>query len=154
MRRQTMSAQDYARLLDAPASATFPTNLSWSCASATISRYFARQIIDPTASDSRDGAAASRRTIRATSRPTTRSTAVNFRAGRSVVGARPARGALSAAGGPGSGRACRSIRPSPSRRRFCERCHGLFYLCAGGAEARRFNRLLIDAGLIKGMVSR
>jgi hypothetical protein len=32
-----------------------------------------------------------------------------------------------------------------------ERCHGLFYGCAGGAEARRFNRLLIDAGLIKGL---
>ena len=31
------------------------------------------------------------------------------------------------------------------------RCHGLFYRCAGGAEARRFNRLLIDAGLIKGL---
>jgi hypothetical protein len=31
------------------------------------------------------------------------------------------------------------------------RCHGLFYRCANGAEARRFNRLLIDAGLIKGM---
>ena len=31
------------------------------------------------------------------------------------------------------------------------RCNGLFYACAGGAEARRFNRLLIDAGLIKGL---
>jgi hypothetical protein len=31
-----------------------------------------------------------------------------------------------------------------------QRCGGLFYLCAAGAEARRFNRLLIDAGLIKG----
>lgn len=31
------------------------------------------------------------------------------------------------------------------------RCNGLFYQCADGAEARRFNRLLIDAGLIKGL---
>jgi hypothetical protein len=31
------------------------------------------------------------------------------------------------------------------------RCNGLFYACAGGAEARRFNRLLIDAGLIKNL---
>jgi hypothetical protein len=31
------------------------------------------------------------------------------------------------------------------------RCAGLFFRCHGGAEARRFNRLLIDAGLIKGM---
>jgi hypothetical protein len=31
------------------------------------------------------------------------------------------------------------------------RCGGAFYLCNGGAEARRFNRLLIDAGLIKNL---
>ncbi len=36
------------------------------------------------------------------------------------------------------------------QKRILSRCHGLFYLCAGGAEARRFNRLLIDAGLIQG----
>jgi hypothetical protein len=30
-----------------------------------------------------------------------------------------------------------------------QRCNGLFFACNGGAEARRFNRLLIDAGLIK-----
>jgi len=29
------------------------------------------------------------------------------------------------------------------------RCKGLFYGCANGAEARHFNRMLIDAGLIK-----
>ena len=32
-----------------------------------------------------------------------------------------------------------------------KRCQGTFYSCGGGAEARRFNRLLIDAGLIKGL---
>jgi hypothetical protein len=37
------------------------------------------------------------------------------------------------------------------QRRILDRCEGLFYGCAGGAEARRFNRLLIDAGLIKGL---
>ena len=37
------------------------------------------------------------------------------------------------------------------QKRILERCHGLFYACAGGAEARRFNRLLIDVGLIKGL---
>ncbi len=31
------------------------------------------------------------------------------------------------------------------------RCKGLFYGCAGGAEARHFNRMLIDAGLIKNL---
>jgi hypothetical protein len=37
------------------------------------------------------------------------------------------------------------------QRRIFQRCQGEFYTCAGGAEARRFNRLLIDAGLIKGL---
>jgi hypothetical protein len=36
------------------------------------------------------------------------------------------------------------------QKRILERCKGLFYPCADGAEARRFNRLLIDAGLIHG----
>jgi len=31
------------------------------------------------------------------------------------------------------------------------RCGGVFYACKGGAEARHFNRLLIDAGLIHGL---
>jgi phosphoglycerol transferase MdoB-like AlkP superfamily enzyme len=37
------------------------------------------------------------------------------------------------------------------QKRIFLRCGGLFYACAGGAEARRFNRLLIDAGFIKGL---
>ena len=37
------------------------------------------------------------------------------------------------------------------QKRIFQRCKGEFYACAGGAEARRFNRLLIDAGLIKGL---
>jgi len=37
------------------------------------------------------------------------------------------------------------------QKRILQRCKGLFYACAAGAEARRFNRLLIDAGLIKGL---
>jgi phosphoglycerol transferase MdoB-like AlkP superfamily enzyme len=35
------------------------------------------------------------------------------------------------------------------QKRIFRRCNGVFYLCASGAEARRFNRLLIDAGMIK-----
>lgn len=31
------------------------------------------------------------------------------------------------------------------------RCKGAFYACRKGAEVRRFNRLLIDAGMIKGL---
>jgi hypothetical protein len=37
------------------------------------------------------------------------------------------------------------------QKRILERCNGNFYACKSGAEARRFNRLLIDAGLIKGL---
>jgi hypothetical protein len=37
------------------------------------------------------------------------------------------------------------------QRAILQRCSGLFYLCNDGAEARRFNRLLIDAGMIKGL---
>jgi len=32
------------------------------------------------------------------------------------------------------------------QRRMLERCSGIFYACAGGAEVRRFNRLLLDSG--------
>ena len=37
------------------------------------------------------------------------------------------------------------------QKRIFERCRGIFYRCGSGAEARRFNRLLIEAGLIKGL---
>jgi hypothetical protein len=37
------------------------------------------------------------------------------------------------------------------QKKILGRCRGVFYLCAGGAEARRFNRLLIDVGLIEGL---
>ena len=36
------------------------------------------------------------------------------------------------------------------QKRIMQRCNGMFYRCAGGAEVRRFNRLLMDVGLIKG----
>jgi hypothetical protein len=37
------------------------------------------------------------------------------------------------------------------QKKILQRCNGRFYSCANGAEARRFNRLLIDAGLIEGL---
>jgi phosphoglycerol transferase MdoB-like AlkP superfamily enzyme len=37
------------------------------------------------------------------------------------------------------------------QKRIMLRCNGQFYSCRDGAEARRFNRLLMDAGLIKGL---
>ena len=45
---------------------------------------------------------------------------------------------------------CRSIPRSPSRSAFWSAATACSIVCADGAEARRFNRLLIDAGLIKG----
>jgi len=37
------------------------------------------------------------------------------------------------------------------QKRIMDRCYGQFYQCAAGAEVRRFNRMLIEAGLIKGL---
>ena len=37
------------------------------------------------------------------------------------------------------------------QKKILTRCHGLFFRCHGGAEASRFNRQLIEAGLIKGL---
>ena len=37
------------------------------------------------------------------------------------------------------------------QKKILQRCNGLFYRCAAGAEARRFNRLLIEAGSVKGL---
>jgi hypothetical protein len=37
------------------------------------------------------------------------------------------------------------------QKRIMLRCKGVFYACKSGAEARRFNRLLIDAGMIQGL---
>ena len=37
------------------------------------------------------------------------------------------------------------------QKRILQRCKGVFYGCADGVEARRFNRMLIDAGLISGL---
>jgi hypothetical protein len=36
------------------------------------------------------------------------------------------------------------------QKRILQRCDGLFYRCKDGAEARRFNRLLVDSGVIQG----
>jgi hypothetical protein len=37
------------------------------------------------------------------------------------------------------------------QKKILQRCKGLFFACAGGAEARHFNRMLIDAGLINNL---
>src|SRR5262249_7417700 len=40
------------------------------------------------------------------------------------------------------------------QKKILARCNGLFYGCAGGAEAGRFTPMLIDAGLIRGLCLR
>jgi hypothetical protein len=37
------------------------------------------------------------------------------------------------------------------QKKILQRCGGVFYLCREGREASRFNRMLIDAGLIRGL---
>ena len=37
------------------------------------------------------------------------------------------------------------------QKKILERCKGVFFRCNNGAEAKRFNRMLIDAGMIKGL---
>jgi hypothetical protein len=37
------------------------------------------------------------------------------------------------------------------QKRIMLRCKGMFYACKDGAEARRFNRLLIEAGMVHGL---
>ena len=148
LRRQAMSARDYGAFRDR-LGREFPDQPSSWCASATTSR------ISPASSWSRGS---TRRRWRGASRhfdPRYFTTyyaidAVNFR----PVDTSSALDTLDAPHLPlvvleGAG-----VPLDPSfaeQKRILERCRGMFYLCAGGAEARRFNRLLIDAGLIKGM---
>jgi len=43
------------------------------------------------------------------------------------------------------------LEPSfAAQKKILQRCEGLFYACTNGTEARRFTRLLLDAGLLKG----
>jgi hypothetical protein len=75
---------------------------------------------------------------------------VNFKPAEFVVTRSYARRAVSASAGAGGG-GVPLDSSFAEQKKILKRCHGLFYRCAGGAEARRFNRLLIEAGLIKGL---
>ena len=78
--------------------------------------------------------------------------AINFKPVKSPAVMDDRRCGLSAAGDPGSGRhPARSV--FEEQKKIMLRCNGLFYACKDGAEARRFNRLLIDAGFIKSAVA-
>ena len=148
LRRQHLSAVDYQAFLARLAN-DFPEESFLIVRYGDHQPYFARGLIDPGQSDSmtvRRIAAADPRFL------TTYYAvdAVNFTP-RETVSAATALDApylplivLEAAGVP--------LDPSfIEQKKVLTRCQGLFHRCNGGAEARRFNRLLIDAGLIKGL---
>jgi hypothetical protein len=148
IRRQTLSAQDYSALLDR-LKRDFPTDAFLIVRFGDHQPEFAYRIIDPALTET----AIARHLETFDPRYYTSYyaiDAVNFKpvdlsSGLNMLDA-PYLPLLvqEAAGVP--------LDPSFSEQKdILKRCHGLFYRCAGGAEARRFNRLLIEAGLIKGL---
>ncbi len=148
LRRQYLSAVDYQAFVQR-LKKDFPQESFLIVRFGDHQPYFARNLIDPDQDDSmlaRHIAAADPRFL------TTyyAINAINFTP-RELSSATNALDApylplivLEAAGVP--------LDPSfAEQKKILQRCHGLFYRCNGGAEARRFNRLLIDAGLIKGL---
>ena len=148
LRRQTLSAQDYTDFL-ARLRGDFPAE------SFLLVRYgdhqpdFATSILDP----GLDEAALGRRLLARDQRYYTTYYAID------AVNFRPVNtsSALDTLEGPYLPlvileSAGLSLDPSfAEQKKILDRCYGLFYGCGAGAEARRFNRLLIDAGLIKGL---
>jgi hypothetical protein len=148
IRRQGMTAHDYSVLL-ARLTREFPTE------SFLIVRYgdhqpqFSPRIIDPLLSEA---ALARRLTALDASYLTTYYAidAVNF----TPVDLSSALDTLDAAYLPLVMQEAAGVPLDPSfseQKEILQRCHGQFYHCAGGAEARRFNRLLIEAGSVKGL---
>jgi phosphoglycerol transferase MdoB-like AlkP superfamily enzyme len=148
IRRQTLTASDYRTLLNRLAH-EFPTE------SFLIVRYgdhqpqFAPRLIDPSLSQE----ALARHLEAFDPRYYTTYYAidtVNF----APVDVRWALDTLDAPYLPLVVQAAAGVPLDPSffeQKNILIRCRGLFYRCQGGAEARRFNRLLIEAGLIKGL---
>jgi len=148
LRRQFLSAQDYAALLDR-LKHDFPGE------SFMLVRYgdhqpdFASTILEP----GLDEAAINRRLMTYDPRYYTTYYAID------AVNFKPVRlgSALDTIEGPYLPLIVQEAAGLPldasfaEQKKIMQRCKGLFYACAGGAEARRFNRLLIDAGLIKGL---
>ena len=151
-RRVSAAADDeHARLrrVSWPASsATSRTSRSWSCATAITSPTFPRASSSP---EIDDATIAKRIAVHDPRYFTTYYAidAVNFKPADHRRRARNHRGPVSAAGRARRRQACRSTPSFDEQKRIMQRCNGLFYDCNGGAEARRFNRLLIDAGMIK-----
>src|SRR5215510_5079169 len=148
IRRQTLSAHDYSALLD-QLKRDFPTDSFLIVRFGDHQPEFAYRIIDPTLTET----AIARHLETFDLRYYTSYyaiDAVNFR----PVDLSSALNTLDAPYLPLLVQEAAGVPLDPSfseQKNILKRCHGLFYRCAGGAEARRFNRLLIDAGLIKGL---
>jgi len=148
IRRQGMTAHDYAELLDR-LKREFPTESFLIVRFGDHQPEFGYRIIDPTLTE----AQIARHLEALDPRYYTSYYAidtVNF----SAVNLSSALNTLDAPYLPLVVQEAAGVPLDPSfaeQKKILQRCHGLFYRCAGGAEARRFNRLLIDAGLIKGL---
>jgi hypothetical protein len=146
LRRQAMSAQDYAQFL-AQLKRDFPGDAFLLVRYGDHQPNFSSDILEPDLSD----ADIERRLM--THDPRYFTTyyaidAVNFKpvnvssALDTLEGPYLPLVTLEAAGLP--------LDPSfAAQKRILDRCRGLFYGCDDGASARRFNRLLIDSGLIQ-----
>lgn len=148
LRRQTMSADDYAGFL-ARLKSEFPHESFLLVRFGDHQPEFAERIIDPAV----DRATLARRIEAFDPRYFTTYYAIdtiNFK----PVDLSSARDRLEAAYLPLVVQEAAGLPLDPSfveQKKILQRCKGAFYLCNSGAEARRFNRLLIDAGLIKGL---
>jgi len=148
LRRQALSERDYTQLL-ARLRREFPDDAFLLVRFGDHQPAFARQIIDPDLDD----AAIARRISKFDPRYLTTYyaiEAINF----TPVDVSSALDLLDAPYLPLVVLEAAGLPLDPSfveQKNILQRCRGLFYGCANGAEARRFNRLLIDAGLIKGL---
>ena len=148
LRRQSMSAHDYADFY-AHLKRDYPGESFLIVRFGDHQPYFARNLIDPAMDDS----LVARRIAAADPKYLTTYYAINTInfTPRDLSSALDTLDApylplvvLEAAGVP--------LDPSfVEQKRILTRCRGMFYRCDSGAEVRRFNRLLIDAGLIKGL---
>lgn len=146
LRRQTMSAQDYANFVTR-LKKDFPGEPFMIVRFGDHQPEFSTQIIDPTLSE----ANISDRLMGYDRRFFTTYYAID------AINFRPAMtpsvmDTIDAAYLPLVVQDAAGISLDPSfaeQKKIMLRCKGVFYACNGGAEARRFNRLLIDAGLIR-----
>ena len=148
IRRQTLSARDYSALLD-QLKHEFPTESFLIVRFGDHQPEFAYRIIDPTL-----GEAALARHLE-TFDPRYYTSyyaidAVNYTPADMSSALDTLDAPYLPAVGAGSSR-CATRSLVFEQKKILKRCNGLFYRCGDGAEARRFNRLLIDAGLIKGL---